>query len=120
MILKDLPCNYYDVDLIEPFMIRNRWYYNVKIINTLTDNKVVINEFSPSPFDNTYTKQCHSAMNMIVAMSLEWLEDKRNDDDDDAFETTYNQLHEVMSDDDMNYIRDYYYDRENDIVNGNE
>lgn len=100
----------YKIDLINQ-NIRNRIYYDVQITNE-NSNTAIIKDYSPSPFITEPSEQIMDALRFITSVAIEWMEDERNDDNDDFFEKTYNQLSKVMSNSDIEEL--YYLTHENE------
>lgn len=100
-----------------------RDYYDVKILNVHTKEYVVISDFSPSPLRSNPFEQKDDALSMIVSMAIEWKDDNRTEVDDNGinpFEYCYDKLHTLMSDDEIDDLNLYFYDKENNILNADD
>lgn len=112
--------NKYTVQLIDEHPVQSpfgfRANYDVLITNTITNKIVIIEDYTSSPLHTTDSKRTDTALSMILGFATEWRDTHRNDNDpdeeDNIFETTYNQLSSVMSDEDMDELQLYFYDLE--------
>jgi len=77
--------------------------YDVKITNTEDKTSVIIDTYKPSPLLKTQIEKLNDAMSFIVSVANEFYSDHR-DDGDNFFENVYNDLHKVMSNDDMDTL----------------
>jgi hypothetical protein len=86
--------------------------YTVLIKNNHTKTHCAITNYQPSPMHTTDTQKCNDALSFILNVATEWRDDQRNDDDDNFFQTIYDQIHPVIPDNDIDDLSLYFYNKE--------
>lgn len=90
--------------------------YTVLITNNHTKAHCAITQYQPSPQLETDAEKCNDALSFITCVASEWKDDHRNIYDTIAdtniFEYTYNQIHPVIPDQDIDELTYYFYIKE--------
>ena len=93
----------YIIQLFNEKYYANKGYenltYDVNIKNNYTLDASTFNEFSLGVVKRTNKELLIASCDAIISIAHEYLQDKRSDDS--IFKETYNLLHHVMSDEDI-------------------